>query len=372
MSADHKKEQQLLYQIAINMLPGIGSIMGKQLVAYCGGAEAVMSAKKSALFKIEGIGPKLANMLKDKDAIMRQAEKEIDFVQRHGLQTFFFTDKDYPNRLKQAVDSPLLLYYKGTDVLNYRRVLAIVGTRKMTEAAVERIEHFVAELKAADIMVVSGLAYGVDAKAQRTAVKHKMPTVGVVAHGLDRLYPAANRALAKQIQQNGGVLTEFPSGTNPDAFNFPARNRIIAGMADATLVIESAAKGGSLITADIANSYNRDVFAVPGRPDDVYARGCNFLIKTNKAALVENAKDLMYKMMWEPSVAPRHIQKQLFVELNAEEALIVNALKERERWPIDELAQVVKMKNSQLAAILLSLEFKGMVKCLPGSVYRLL
>ncbi len=363
-------DEKLLAQIAVGMLPGIGSVLGKNLIAYCGGAEAVMQAKTSALEKIEGVGRKTAMALRQKAQILKRAEKELAFVRKHTIQTYFFTEEEYPNRLKHAIDSPLLLYYKGTDVLNHHRILAIVGTRKMTSRGSAIIEKLITDLKDTDIMVVSGLAYGVDAKAQRVAVQYDIPTVGVVAHGLDRLYPAANADLAKSVQQNGGILTEFPSGTKPEAFNFPARNRIIAGMADATLVVESAQKGGSLITANIANSYNRDVFAMPGRANDKYSKGCNFLIKTNRAMLVEDAKDLIYQMGWDIDNKPKEVQKKLFVKLSSEEEQLLEVMKAQERWRIDELAGLTVFKNSQLAAMLLNLEFEGLVKCMPGNMYK--
>ncbi len=365
-------EHKLLMQIAVSMLPGIGSILGKNLVAYCGGAEAVMQAKTSFLEKIEGIGKKTAYLLKDKSNVLKRAEKELEFIRKYNIQTYFFTEPDYPHRLKHAADSPLILYYKGTDVLNHKRILSIVGTRKMTLRGAQIIEKLVADLTKLDVLIVSGLAYGVDAKAQRVAVQHNIPTVGVVAHGLDRMYPSANASLAKNIQHNGGVLTEFPSGTIPDAFNFPSRNRIIAGMADATLVIESGQKGGSLITANIANSYNRDVFAIPGRINDTYAKGCNFLIKTNRAVLTENVKDIMYHMNWDTNKKPKDIQQQLFVDLKPEEEQVVDVMKKQPAWQIDELASTTNMRHSQLASILLNLEFAGLVKCTPGNIYKLL
>lgn len=366
-----KTDQQLIYEIGVSLLPNIGSINGKKLVAYCGGAEAVFKQKKSHLEKIEGIGKKTTDLIVNQNVLI-DAEEELKFIKQNEIQSFFFTDKTYPFRLKQAEDSPLMIYYKGQDVLNYDRILAIVGTRNITERGKEITDDFIEKLKEAGVLIVSGLAYGVDTRAHKACVKHKIPTVGVVAHGLDRIYPDTNSKLAKEMQMGGGILTEFISGTKPDAFNFPRRNRVIAGLADATLVIESGKKGGSLITADIATSYNRDVFAIPGRPGDTYSRGCNFLIKTNRAGLVESASDLLYQLSWDIKEKPEQIQPKLFLDLNTEEQMIVDLLYEKKQAAIDIIMAETKLPSSKLASTLLNLEFEGVIKCLPGKVYQLI
>jgi len=366
-----KTDQELIYQIGVSLLPGIGSINSKTLIAYCGGAEGVFKQKKNHLEKIEGIGSKLAHAISHQ-TVLSQAEEELSFIQKSKLQAIFFTDPNYPYRLKQAADSPIMLYYKGVDVLNYQRILAIVGTRNITERGKEITDKFVEKLKEAGVMVVSGLAYGVDTRAHKACIKNKIPTVGVVAHGMHTIYPAMNKSLSEEMQIQGGIISEFISGTKPDAFNFPQRNRIIAGMADATLVIESGKKGGSLITADIANSYSRDVFAIPGRPSDTYSQGCNFLIKTNRAALVERAEDLLYQMSWDIQQKPEVIQPKLFLDLKPEEQKIVDILEKSSNTAIDVLMLESGLPSSKLAASLLSLEFAGVIKCLPGKVYQLL
>ncbi|NOR86062.1 MAG: DNA-protecting protein DprA [Bacteroidales bacterium] len=366
-----KTDQELIYEIGVSLLPGIGSINSKTLVAYCGGAEGVFKQKKSHLEKIDGIGIKLAKLIANQQ-VLSQAEEELKFIKKENIQTLFFNDSDYPYRLKQAIDSPTMLYYKGVDVLNYDRVLAIVGTRNITERGKEITDDFVEKLKDAGVMIISGLAYGVDTRVHKACVKNKIPTVGVVAHGLHTIYPAINKTLSSQMQIQGGILSEFISGTKPDAFNFPQRNRIIAGMADATLVIESGKKGGSLITAGIANSYSRDVYAVPGRPADTYSRGCNFLIKTNRAGLVESAADLLYQLSWDVKEKPKTIQPKLFLDLKPEEQKIIDILEKSDQTAIDQLMIECGLPSSKLAANLLSLEFAGVIKCMPGKIYQLL
>jgi len=367
----NKSDQQLIYEIGVSLLPGIGSINGKKLIAYCGGPEAVFKQKRAHLEKIEGIGRKLTDSIINQ-GVLEEAEEELRSIQKRNIQSLFFLDEAYPYRLKQAIDSPLMMYYKGMDVLNYDRILAIVGTRNITERGKETTDAFLDGLKDSGVLVVSGLAYGVDTRAHRACVRNKIPTVGVVAHGLHTLYPSVNKNLVEEMQQQGGLLTEFVSGTKPDAFNFPQRNRIIAGLADATLVIESGKKGGSLITADIANSYNRDVFAVPGRPEDQYSRGCNFLIKTSRAALVENAADLLYQLSWDLKDKPKNIQQKLFLDFKPEEQKIVDLLREHKQCAIDILMIKSGLPSSKLASSLLNLEFEGVIKCMPGKVYQLL
>ena len=367
----NKTDQELIYEIGVSLLPGVGSINSKKLVAYCGGAEGVFKQKKSHLEKIDGIGAKMANII-SKQQVLSQAEDELKFIQKENIQALFFNDAEYPYRLKQAIDSPTIIYYKGVDVLNYDRIISVVGTRNISERGKEITDEFIEKLKNAGVLIVSGLAYGVDTRAHKACVKNKVPTVGVVAHGLHTIYPSVNKSLAQEMQIQGGILSEFISGTKPDAFNFPQRNRIIAGMADATLVIESGKKGGSLITANIANSYSRDVYAIPGRPADTYSRGCNFLIKTNRAALVESAEDLLYQLSWDDKEKPKAIQHQLFLNLNESEQKIVDILEKSSNTAIDLLMKESGLPSSKLASSLLSLEFAGVIKCMPGKVYQLL
>lgn len=362
---------ELLYQIALTLIPGIGDINGKRLISYCGGLEAVFTEKKAALLKIPGIGPITLKSILNK-SVFDLAEKEIRFIEKFMIQTTFFLDENYPHRLKNCEDSPMLLYYKGNADLNDSKVLSIVGTRKASAYGRKICKEIIEDLKDLNVLIVSGLAYGIDTHAHKNAVIHGLPTVGILAHGLDRIYPAANRALAEKMLNRGGLLTEFRSETNPDRENFPRRNRIVSGLSDATLVIESALKGGALITAEIANSYNRDVFAVPGRTTDRYSEGCNFLIKTHRAALIQTAKDLKYILGWDELVNKTKKQQKIFINLNAEEQKIVDLLKVNEILGIDQISIKMDSPTSKIASTLLNLEFQGVVQCLPGKVFKLI
>ncbi len=361
---------ELLYQIALTLIPGIGDINGKRLISYCGGLEAVFKEKKAALLKIPGIGPVTLKSILNK-SVFDLAEKEIRFIENFLIQTAFFLDEKYPHRLKNCEDSPMLLYYKGNVDLNNSKVLSIVGTRKASAYGRKICKEIIEDLKDLNILIVSGLAYGIDTHAHKNAVLYELPTVGVLAHGLDRIYPSENRAMAEKMLNRGGLLTEFRSGTNPDRENFPRRNRIVSGLSDATLVIESALKGGALITAEIANSYNRDVFAVPGRTTDRYSEGCNFLIKTHRAALIQSAKDIKYILGWDKLEQKTKKQQKIFIELNTDEQKIVDLLKENEILGIDQISIKIESPTSKIVSTLLNLEFRGIVQCLPGKVFKL-
>lgn len=361
---------ELLYQIALTMIPGIGDINGKRLLSYCGGLEAIFKEKRSALLKIPGIGPVTLKSILNK-SVFDQAEKEIRFIEKFMIQSFFYLDEKYPFRLKNCVDGPMMIYYKGNADLNSSKILSVVGTRKASSYGRKMCKEIIEELKDLDVLIVSGLAYGIDTLAHRNALMNELPTLAVLAHGLDRIYPPTNRALAEKMLIKGGLLTEFRSETKPDRENFPKRNRIVSGLSDATLVIESALKGGALITADIANSYNRDVFAVPGRTTDPYSEGCNFLVKTHRAALVQSAKDIKYILAWDEDERKVKSQKKIFIELNKEEQKIVDLLKENETLGIDLICIKIELPTSKVASTLLNLEFRGVVQCLPGKVFKL-
>jgi DNA processing protein len=361
----------LRYQIALTLLPGVGDVLGKKLVAYCGGVEAVFREKKTALEKIPGIGNKLVEAILSQKVFDR-ADEEIAFIEENNIQPLFYLHRNYPARLKNCVDSPIILYYKGTGDLNGQKVISIVGTRNATNYGKEVCEKIIGGLAAHNTMVVSGLAYGIDTCAHRNALEQNLKTVAVLGHGLDRVYPYLNRGLAEKMLDQGGLVSEFMSQTKPDRENFPRRNRIIAGMADATLVIEAAKSGGALITAEIANSYNRDVFSVPGRIGDTWSEGCNALIKTNKAHLVQAPEDIAYIMGWDASrkTNPK-MQRQLFIELSPDEEKIVNVLRNVETIGIDDVGFNTGLPVSKVSSTLLNLEFQGLVKVLPGKVYKL-
>ncbi len=360
----------LRYKIGLTLLPKVGSKLGKELVSYCGGAEAVFKEKQHALLKIPGIGTETAKAILGQQVLGR-ADKEVQFLERNQIKPLFYLDKDYPARLKHCQDAPLMLYYKGRANLNAAKIIAIVGTRHATQYGKAQCEQLIRDLTAEnDLVIVSGLAYGVDSCAHRVAVENDLPTVGVMGRGLDGIYPDANRSLALSMLEKGGWLSEFISGTKPDRENFPQRNRVIAGLSDAVVVVESGRKGGAVITADIANSYNRDVFAFPGRVGDAYSEGCNNLIKTNKAALIESSKDLYYIMGWDEAKQP--VQRNLFVDLSPTEELIVEVLRKQGPVVIDDLILSTHLKSSDLTPLLLNLEFQGVLKCLPGKVYALI
>lgn len=358
----------LLYRIAITKIPKVGPVTARNLISYCGGVEAVFEANKRELLRIPGIGAVTAKLILEQN-VLAEAEKELKFIAANDIQTIFYLDEDYPIRLKPYTDAPILLFYKGTSPLQRRYMLAVVGTRKPSPQGVAICEELMDGLKGYDVVVVSGLAYGIDAAAHRQCVKSGIETIGVLGHGLSKIYPAQHRNLAKQMLEKGGLLTEYTHQEEPDREHFPARNRIIAGLCDALVVVETPESGGSMISAHMALDYNKEVFAVPGRPKDERSKGCNGLIKRQKAQLIESAEDLIYSMNWEKEDSTKTIQRQLFVELNEQEQAIINLLKKEESLSIDHIAYRTNLKSSGLAALLLGLEFKGAVRMLPGKQY---
>lgn len=366
-------DNTLLYQIALTLLPGVGDVNARKLVSYTGSPEAVFSEKKGNLLKIPGMGSLTVDLIVKNRNVVERAAREVEFVSKYSVKPIFFTSKEYPERLKHCADSPVLIYTLGNADLNGPRIISIVGTRRATEYGKEICRKIVYGLSEMNVLVISGLAYGIDTCAHKSALDEGLPTAGVLAHGLDRIYPPLNSLLAGRMINQGGLITEFPSGTNPDRENFPKRNRVIAGLSDATIVIEAGVKGGALITADIANSYNRDVFAVPGRIGDPVSEGCNNLIKTNRAALVQSANDIRYIMGWDDQVpVPGATQTRLFVQLDSDQEAIVGVFNENGDCSLDKLCLTTGLQTSKVAAALLALEFEGMVKSLPGKIYRLL
>lgn len=363
--------QELLYQLALTQVPHIGYVHAKILAHHFGSASAIFKAPKSSLEKIEGIGEIRARSIKAfKD--FRAAETEIDFIAKYKIDAFFLTDQQYPQRLLNCYDPPTMLFYRGNANLNASRIVGIVGTRSNTEYGKNFTDKLIRELSGYDVLIVSGLAFGIDAVAHKAALKNHLQTIGVLGHGLDTIYPPEHSNLAKDLIKNGGLLTEFRSKTKPDKHNFPSRNRVVGGLCDATIVVETGIKGGSMITADMANSYNRDVFAVPGRSIDTKSSGCNHLIKNHKAILLTDAQQFVETMGWEmskPLLKPS--QTELFIELNAEEKMIVSLLERTETISIDELVLKSGCSSSTLAAAILNLEIKNVVQSLPGKMYRL-
>lgn len=360
----------LLYEVALTLVPGIGDVNGKKLVAYCGGAEAVFCEKKKTLSRIPGIGEKTIESIMSQDVLSR-AERELDFTEKHGIRILYYLNSDYPKRLQHCYDSPMILYCKGHTDFNVDKVVGIVGTRNVTDYGKVMTDKIVSELLDDDVLVVSGLAYGVDTCAHNASVKNGLKTAAVLAHGLHTIYPPVNRNLAKKMLECGGcLLTEQLSGADPDKENFPKRNRIVAGMVDCLIVVESASKGGALITAEIANAYDREVFAVPGRIGDVYSAGCNNIIKDNKANILLDVSDLRSIMRWDESKKVVAKQMRLFREFNDEEKLVMNLFEESDVVYLDKIITETLLSPTKIASILLSLEFDGILTALPGKRYQ--
>jgi DNA processing protein len=360
----------MLHEIALTFVKGVGDITVKTLLSYCGSAEGVFKSTKKSLEKIPGIGSKTADSIVSLDAFDR-AEEELTFIDKYKIKPLFYLNDDYPKRLKNCIDSPTILYFKGNTDLNNQKVISIVGTRNATAYGRQICEKLIDGLKQHNLLVSSGLAYGIDIAAHKAALQLGVDTVGVLGHGLDRIYPSLHRSVAEKMLSQGGLLTEFPSKTNPDRQNFPKRNRIIAGIADATIVIEAAIRGGALITAEIANSYNKDVFAIPGRLEDV-SEGCNFLIKTNRAHLLSKPEDIEYIMGWFSQ--SKNVVKEapkIFNDLSIDEQKILEIIKDNTTIAIDDLQAKLEMTQSKLAMLLLNLEMQSIIISLPGKVYRL-
>ena len=362
-----------LYQVALNLVPGVGDVLIKHLVSYCGSPKAVFETPKSKLQRVPGIGAKNAQAIANSH-ILPEAENELKKIEKEGAQILFFTDKEYPERLKQVYDGPALLYHKGQPVLNKDKVVGIVGTRKATSYGRRMVEEIIEGLQPFNPIIVSGLAYGIDIHAHKIALRRKLSTVAVLASGLDIIYPYAHRNFAREMTDQGAIVSENQFGTKPDAHLFPARNRIIAGACDVLLVVEAASRGGALITAEIANNYDREVMAVPGDLNRPFSQGCNDLIKRHKAHIYTGNKDLEYIMNWDLDEGDQKSAKKFQSydpkELPAEELVVLNLLSENiEGLVIDELSWRTQISISSIASVLLNLEFKGLIGLLPGKKY---
>lgn len=358
------------YEIAITKIPNVGPITAKHLISYCGSAGAVFKSSKRFLQKIPHVGIEIIQAIQSSNAL-RLAEKEMEYLEKHQIKVLFAGDREYPERLKPINDAPILLYYKGNSNLNAPRVISIVGTRRATERGIVKCEQFIQSIAQFNPLIISGLAYGIDIAAHRFCNKIRLPNIGIVGHGLDRIYPPQHRHTAKEMIENGGLLSEYAIGTLPDARHFPMRNRIIAGISDAVIVIETGTKGGSMITADLANSYHKDVFAFPGRSNDPLSKGCNLLIKSHRAQLIESGEDLINALNWDIQDEPNIIQPKLFVELSEQEKKVLALIPAEKPIFIDFLTHQMKISPSKVAAILLDLECKGLIKSLPGKRFML-
>jgi len=359
-----------VFQIALTRIKGLGPIRQKRLLDHFIDASGIFNASSNALREPEGIG-ELAFRAIESFKGFTAIEKELELLSDKNIETHFYTDESYPNRLRFCVDAPILLYTVGKMDFNKQRFVGIVGTRKASNYGKRMVRKLLEELSSLNITLVSGLAYGIDINAHRTALDYDMQNIAVLAHGLQRVYPTEHRECLKQMAANGGAITEYPYGVIPNRENFPERNRIIAGLCDALVLVESKKKGGAMITAELADSYNRDVFAVPGKTEDTLSRGCNFLIKRQKAHMLEDPQDLIRQMNWIPSSKKKKVQKQLFVPMGKNEEKIVSFLSEQGTSHLEEIAQGIKLNSTQIALHLLELEINGVIRSMPGSIYAL-
>lgn len=360
----------LQFILALQHVPNLGDATAKKLLRHTGSAEAVFKERSGNLTKINGVGTFKVKDLQDPEHL-KAAEKELEFINRNGVQCLYFKDDDYPEKLKHCLDGPILLFQRGNIEFKKKRIISIVGTRKATTHGITFCEQLIEELSPLDPVIVSGFAYGIDICAQRSAIQNNLQTIGCLAHGLNQIYPKVHQKYMGGVEENGGFLTDFWSTDVFDRNNFLKRNRIIAGLSEATIVIESAEKGGSLVTADIANSYNREVFAVPGRPSDQQSQGCNMLIKSQQAHVLTSAADLIYILNWQLDQKLKPVQKQLFVELEEDEKILYNYLKENGKEQLDLIALNCGIPTFKAATLLLNLELKGVIKPLPGKLFEL-
>ncbi|MFV9549544.1 DNA-processing protein DprA [Algibacter sp. PT7-4] len=366
------EKNNLLYTLALQHVPNIGDITAKRLISHCGSAEAVLKEKKQNLLKIDGIGSVTISDL-FKPHHLKEAEKELFFIKENNISVSYFEDKNYPEKLKHCIDGPILLFQSGNIDLKQQHIISVVGARKITTQGVAFCERLVEQLAVYNPIIVSGFAYGTDITAHKAAMKQNLQTVACLAHGMNQIYPKVHKKYMVDMELNGGFLSDFWSTDTFNRNNFLKRNRVIAGLSEATIVIESAEKGGSLVTADIANSYNRDVFAVPGRTTDSQSMGCNNLIKHQKAHMLTTPLDVPYILNWELEAEKEPvIQKQLFVELDASETSIYNYLKANNKQQLDVIAINCELPIFKVASILLSMELKGVVRPLPGKLFEVI
>lgn len=370
--------QETLYAVALTRINHFNLATSLQLYRKLGSATAIMEHRHDIKAVIHDASPRLEEALKDVSGAIKRAEEELAFDEKHNIKPLVIGSDNYPKRLRECDDAPLVLYYRGSANLDQRRIIAMVGTRHCTTYGQDTIKRFIEELKllCPDVLIVSGLAYGVDINAHRKALANGFDTVGVLAHGLDFLYPAAHRDTAAEMLTHGGLVTEFMTKTNADKMNFVRRNRIIAGLADATIVVESASKGGSLITANIAMDYGRDVFAFPGNVGQPYSQGCNNLIRDNKAALITSAEDFVNTMGWmdDHTLAQAKkagIERQLFPDLTPDEKLIADVLTRKNDLQASDISSLARLSIPDTSAILFKLELKGVIKLMAGGVYHL-
>ncbi|AZJ33047.1 DNA processing protein [Tenacibaculum mesophilum] len=361
--------EKLLAILRLQATKNIGDILAKRLITSIGSVEQVFLEKKNVLHKINGIGTHVTQYLFD-ESNLKRAEEELYYIQQNNTTFSYFLDDNYPQQLKHCIDAPILLFKDGNLNLNNDKIISIVGTRKMSSYGRDFCNQLIKDLKEYNPIIVSGFAYGVDICAHKAAIKNNLQTIAVLAHGLDEVYPKTHKKYIHQVNENGGFITEFWHHEQPMRENFLKRNRIVAGLSKATIIIESAKKGGSLVTADIANSYNRDVFALPGRATDIYSKGCNNLIKNNQAHLLTSSEDIVKMLNWDLPRASAPIQNKLFVDLNETEQKIHNYLQQNGKQLLDVIALDCNLPTYQLSSILVQMELKGVIKPLPGKMFE--
>jgi DNA processing protein len=362
--------EALKYHIALSQVKDIGPVSARLLLKEFGSAENIFKCKKMELQKVNGLGSVRASAIKsfsDWDRI----DKEMAFIEKHKICCLQSNDLNYPKHLSHCIDAPIVLYYKGNADLNNPKIISIIGRRLCTDYGRRILDTFIKELAPYNVLIISGLAIGIDVYAHKTAMVNNLPTVGVLAHGLDKIYPNQHMAIAKEMLEKGGLLTEYISETIPDKENFPTRNRIVAGMSEATVVVETDIKGGSIITANLANGYNKDVMAFPGNINNQHSAGCNFLIKTNRANLITEAKDLVDLLNWEPQKAEKKVQRELFIELSDEEKKLLEILNEKGPLHTDELRNLANFTASKFAGVTINLEMQGIITMLPAKIYKI-
>jgi DNA processing protein len=361
---------ELFHLLALLKIEGVGDIIAKKLIAHCGSAEKVFQAKTNFLKNIDGVGKGLLQNFKDA-SVFALAKSEMDYIKNNNISCCSYLEENYPDRLKYCIDGPVLLFSAGAINWNNKKIISIVGTRQVSAHGIDFCKKLIQDLAPLNPIIVSGFAYGVDIVAHQAALENNLQTVAVLAHGLNQIYPKSHKKYVSKMEQNGGFITEFWSTSSPEKENFVKRNRIVAGISEATIVIESAEKGGSLITALLANDYNRDVFAVPGRTSDKFSQGCNNLIKTQRAHLLTSAADLIYILNWEiHNQEKQSIQKQLFVSLNEIEQKIYDYLLAQGKTEIDQIALECDYPVFKTSSVLVNMELKGVIRPLPGKLFE--
>ncbi|MBK0369651.1 DNA-processing protein DprA [Flavobacterium agrisoli] len=362
-------DTELWYTLALLRVDGVGDVIAKKLISHLGSAQAVFEAPKTQLAAIDGVGTRLLKNLKN-TAVFKEADNELNFIQNNNISYCFYNQANYPERLKHCPDGPVLLFGAGNLNLSNSKMISIVGTRQITNYGVDFCKKLIEELSPLNPIIVSGFAYGVDIVAHQAAMDCGLQTIGVLAHGLNQIYPKVHKKYMAKMEENGGFLTEFWSSSNPDKENFVRRNRIVAGISEATIVIESAEKGGSLITANMAIDYDREVFAVPGRITDKYSQGCNNLIKAQKANVLTSAADLVYVLNWDLQQKQKNIQKQLFVSLENDEQKIYDFLVKSGKEQLDSIALACNLPVFKISGTLINMELKGVIRPLPGKLFE--